>query len=373
MTVNKALIYITKMDYPNKKASSIQITRTVTALAKFIPVILVVRKLNCSKTDLKEQLRSFYGCETSNNLRVLCFKNFMFKPAYFPLLLMWCYIQFHAKNFTFYTRSYGLAKNLIRFRWLHRKNIFFETHKKNGIYKEDPVPNSEYANMRAEKEKSNQDLKLIKWVYEQVDVLFFLHNHSRLKGEKIFILKNSEFLWYGLKQNHFLPFTERSLKFVYCGDISKTRLFDFLIDVVNHTNSDFKIDVYGGIPSDISIREEQIKSLGISKKFNFHGHISHKELGNRLKEYRFGISLMEGMKVVDYIENGVVPIIPEIPSFTGIFDRSEVVFFTPDSVQELLKAINTCTNKDYDNSPLKRVIRKFSINDRAHKIIQHLP
>jgi len=81
---------------------------------------------------------------------------------------------------------------------------------------------------------------------------------------------------------------------------------------------------------------------------------------------------MEGMKVIDYIENGVVPIIPEIPSFTEIFDRSEVVFFSPDSVGELLNAIYTCTTRDYDNSALKRVMETFSLNHRAQKIIKHL-
>lgn len=360
------------MEYPNKKASSIQITRTITALAEFIPIILIVRKLNCPKENLKEQIKSYYNCEVSDNFKVLCFNRFMFKARYFPLLLLWCHILVKTKKFTFYTRSYGLAENLIKFRWLHRKKIFFETHKKDAIHKEDPVPNSQYTSIRAEKEKGNQNIQQLKWVYEQVDVLFFLHNHSRLKGEEMFSLKHSDFLWYGLKQNDFPPFSKRSLQFVYCGDISKTRLFDFLIDVAKQTNSDFKIDVFGGTPSDISAREAQIKSLGIANKFNFKGHISHKELGSRLKEYRFGISLMEGMKVIDYIENGVVPIIPQIPSFTEIFDRSEVVFFRPDSVQELLNTINTCVTRDYDNSTLKRVMETFSLNHRAHKIIQHL-
>jgi len=254
MAANKSLVYITKMEYPNKKASSIQITRTVTALARLIPVILVVRKLTCPKENLKEQIKSYYGCEVSDNLKVLCFKRFIFKSRYFPLFLflLWCHILLKTKNFTFYTRSYSLADNLIRFRWLHRKRIFFETHKKDAIYKEDPVPNSQYTSIRAEKEKGNQNIQQLKWVYEHVDVLFFLHNHSRVKGEKMFSLKKSDFLWYGLKQNHFPPFSKRSLQFVYCGDISQTRLFDFLIDVAKQTNSDFKIDVFGGTPSDIS-------------------------------------------------------------------------------------------------------------------------
>ena len=366
------MVYLTRITYPNKKAHSVQITRTVTSLAKKVPVILVVRKLNGTLDEVKQAIEDDYGCEFPANLTILPFHNLNFTLLGFPLLLKRIQALVNTGDFVYYTRSYDLARHLLRYRWLHQKKVFFESHKMDGMHKEDPVPNSSYAHLRSAKEKTNQDLSLIRYVYENVDVLFFIHPHSATRAKAMCQLPKTQSLWWGLKQTCFPSFTERALGFVYCGNISETRLFDVLIDAVDGLGDGFRVDVYGGSSEDIAARRKQLAKRNMLANFDFKGHVTNSAIQGYFKNYRFGIALLEGIKIVDYVENGLIPIVPRLPSYQDIFNDTNAVFFEPDSAAGLREVLQACQTREFDNSVMAELAQEYSMPSFAAKIVQYL-
>lgn len=369
---NKCLVYLTKMRYPNKKAHSIQITRTITALSPYIPILLIVKHLNCDPAELTEIIKNFYGCNINGNLKIISIKKKYYNYFCFPYIIKIIRSQIGNYDYVFYTRTYDIADKLLFYRWLHRKKIMFESHKKAAIYKEDPVQNSPYHNIRLKMENNNQKLNFLRSIYERVDTLFFLHKHSEHIAKKLFNIKDPDFLWYGVQNKNFPCFNYRTKKIVYCGNITEKKLFDLLINAIQKISINCKVDIFGGSSEDISKRIRQLTDLGLNNKFDFKGRVSPNELKRQLQNYRFGISLLEGMKVIDYLENGVIPIIPRIPSFLDIFNESNAIFFRPDSAKSLSKVIQRSLSTNYDNNNLRPIIDRYSLDNRAIKILQHM-
>jgi len=309
MQKDTTLIYLTRITYPSKKAHSVQISRTVTSLAKEIPVILVVRKLSGTLAEVKRLIETEYGLEVPANLTIVALHKLYFTNLGFPLLLKRLAAKVHTSDFVYYTRSYDLARLLLRYRWLHKKKVCLESHKMDGVHKEDPVPNSPYALLRAAKEQSNQEQSLIRYVYEHVDLLFFIHPHSEAKAKTLYVLPRTQSLWWGVKQSQFPPFAERTEGYVYCGNITQTRLFDLLIDAAEGLGDDFRVDVYGGSCEDIEERKKELAQRQMLANFDFKGHVPNSDISRYFKKYRFGIALLEGIKIVDYVENGLIPIL----------------------------------------------------------------
>ncbi len=372
MCTDKTLVYLTRITYPSKQAHSIQITRTVIALAQKIPVILVVRKLVGTLAEVKRLIETEYGLEVPANLTIVAFHKFNFTLLGFPLLLMRLRAMVTTGDFVYYSRSYDLARHLLRYRWLHKRRVFFESHKMDGIHKEDPVPNSPYAHLRIAKERSNQEQSLIRYVYENVDVLFFIHPHSEKKARELVKVPLTQSVWRALKQERFPPFSERPSNYVYCGNVSQTRLFDLLIDAAEGLGDGFRVDVYGGSREDIEGRKRELARRNMAANFDFKGHVPNSDIRRYFKNYRFGIALLEGIKIVDYVENGLIPILPRLPSYQDIFDESNAVFFEPDSADSLRQVLRSCAGMEFDNSVMAGIAKKYSLSAFANKILRHL-
>lgn len=368
----KGVVYLTTMTYPNPHAHSVQITRTVTALATLVPVVLIVRELACHPEALTDSIRSLYGCEVSENLRVVPFGRYLFKTPGFPLLLRRVRSLLDGSDWVFYTRSYKLASRLMVYRRLHGKRIFFESHKKDAVRKEDPVPGSRYAALREARERDNESPALIRKIYQGADTVFFLHRHSEVLARARFALGDTQFLWYGLKDLAYPPLDARPENFVYIGSLAASRLFELLMDAAAMAPEGFRVDVFGGSDADIAARKAQLARVGLEHKFDFRGYVPNHALKDHLQRYRFGISLIEGMKVVDYVENGVVPVIPRIPSFLDVFDESTAVLFEPDCAASLRAALEACLGGRHDNAALTHIARDYSIAHRAQLIVEHL-
>lgn len=369
----KTIVYLSKITYPSKKAHAIQITRTVTALAAEAPVLFVVNTLTCPRDKVQQTILADFGCTCPDTLKIVQINSlFLNKACFFPILLALLKKHLHGRDFTFYTRSYSLVLNLIARQAFHKKKIFFESHKKDAIYKDDQVENTKYHKVRSIINARNTDIATIKKVYEAVDTVFFLHRHSEVRAKEMFNLKDSDFLWYGAKRHDTPPFQERKRDFCYCGGIGENKIFDLLLDVAQLLGPSFQVDVFGGTPEQIKSRKEQAERLGLSANFSFLGYVNNNDLAGRLQQYRFGFAFLEGIKVVDYIENGVFPIIPAIPSLLDIFDDQTALVFQPDTASDLVRVIQSIPNRNFDNAVLPEIVEKYSMRNRALTITAHL-
>jgi len=362
------LLYFTSMSFPNKKAHSIQIINTCHALSKYTKVILFIKNLSCPEEEVYDTISDSYGLQFNNNFQINTLPPKYQRGILFPLYLH--SIRNLLPGSICYTRSYRLANRLIRYRSLYKYKVFFESHKKNGYYKEDSVNNdSKYSKERNKYEKTNEPVRLISKIYKNSDKVFFLHDHSKNIIEKDFPNINAETLWYGINKQYKVNIESKSINFCYCGSLSKNKLLDFLVDSVYLSNKGFVIDVFGGTDSEVTYWKNFCRKMEVSECFNFKGYFSHKELIKKLSKYKYGITTMEGIKVIDYILSGVVPIIPSIPSFRDIFYKNKVYYYEPDCPESLARILDYTSQAEYFNIGYSELIDEYSLDNRARKIL----
>jgi glycosyltransferase involved in cell wall biosynthesis len=370
----QSLIYLQPMNgYPTAQVHSVQITRTVGELGKYADVLLVVGSLSVEPQQLRAAVRDYYGVEFGPRVRVITMSGQRLQGLSFPLALR--KLMAHAPSgAVFYTRSYPMARRLLRYRWMHKRKVFFETHKKMGYLKEDPVADSPYAAIRRRFEERNESLELIQRVYSQADCVFFLHRHSLEVARRDLALRDADELWYGLHGEPPVqdPAEDRDA-FVYSGSLEEHKLFVLLMDAIDQVHTDVRVSVYGGDSDQIADLRRRAVGRPCGKRLDFLGWRRPTDLLTQLRRYRFGIALQEGLKVVDYFESGLVPIVPDIPSYRDVLDERHACFFHPDSPEHLAQALDHAVGRArVEPAAIRELCDTYSVECRAEKILAKL-
>jgi glycosyltransferase involved in cell wall biosynthesis len=358
-----ALVYFTHMCYPSPAAHAIQISRTVAALAGHARVYVIVKRM---EGDIEE-------AESLYNLRLRGRVEFIpFNPR-FGLLGMLCLLRRIGRQVggrcVFYTRSYALAAKLIRLRFWHGRRVFFESHKKMGYHKEDFVPNSSFSAVRNAQEASNESRQLIEHIYKSSDCVFFLHEHSRKIAEQDLNLNNTVWNWYGIDDTRTPPERDGPYDFVYSGSVSKGKLVTLLLDASARLDRPFTFHIYGRCDAATQQwLEAEIDRRQLAGKVAYMGSLAFSELQRRLPDYRFGIATMEGIKVIDYMENGLTLVIPRNASHEEVFGDADVCYYQADDAGDLARAMRDCLQAEPRRRVSERLLHAFSLGARAGRI-----
>lgn len=363
-----SLVYVTHMTYPSVAAHAIQISRTVSALARLAKVYLIVKRMGGSVADAEKM----YDLRLGGGLKIVTCR------SRFGLLgmawLVWKSCRRAPGPGVFYTRSYGFAKDLIRLRPLHGRQVFFESHKKMGFYKEDFVSGSEFNKERGTQEADNEPIELIKKVYMESDCVFFLHDHSRKIAAEDLGLRRTVWNWYGIDVEKPLPNREAKYDFIYCGSVSKGKLVSLLLDAAAKMEGTFTFHIFGRC-TDETRRwlEAEIVTRGLGACLSYEGILPFSELQQRLADYRFGVATMEGIKVIDYIENGLTLVIPRNASYEEVFGDDDVCYYEADNASDLARAMSACTDSRGRRQRVSEEIRQqFSLKNRAERIVKEM-
>jgi glycosyltransferase involved in cell wall biosynthesis len=358
------IVYLMNTDYPNQKAHSIQITKILFGLSKYTDVIFICNKITTNETNLYEEINNIYGYDLrAVKIIEISKKKLTGFNFYFTLNKLKKTID---KNAIFYTRSYSIAKRLIRTKFIHKRNIILESHKKSGYYKEDTVTNSRYSKQRKSFENNNRSKKSIQKIYSAVDGVVFTSNESKRIAETDLKIKNTTFIWHPL--NSFKTQKIRDLNIIYLGSLAPDKLIELLLDALAYTKSNIVVDMLGGHPEHQEIIQKEAKLRGVQENLRFLKRVPPRQVPDVISQYRYGLSMMEGLKVADYIECGLIPIIPRIKMYSEIFKPNDVIFFEPDSAKSLNESLNIAKTKEkqYTRNTL---VDTYGIDQTALKII----
>lgn len=368
-----SLIYLQPMvGYPTAEVHSVQVTRTVGALGKSVDVLLVVGSLSVDPEALQTAVLDYYGVEFGPRVRVITVPGRRLQGLSFPLALREILGQAPEAD-AFYTRSYLMARRLLRYRRLHKRKVFFESHKKMGYLREDPIPESPYATIRDRFESRNEPRKLIQHVYSQADCVFFLHRHSLEVARRDLALQSADELWYGFQDGAPVEGLSKDRDaFVYSGSLEEHKLFVLLMDALDQVQTDVRVAVYGGDSSQIADLRRRVAARPCGNRLDLLGWRKPTDLQAQLGGYQYGIALQEGLKVVDYIENGLIPIVPDIPSYREVLDDRHAVFFRPDDPTSLAEALSNPPLMARDLPAVRELCAAHSVGRRAQAILARL-
>jgi glycosyltransferase involved in cell wall biosynthesis len=355
----QTLFYFFNTDYPNTKAHSIQITKTLFALKPYFRIICVVNTLTVPPNELLAEVRERYGYDLQGVAFIAVSKKKL-RGLRFHLTLKKI-LGTAQEDVCFYTRSYTLAKRLIRSRFWHHKKIILETHKKDGYHKEERVPDSPYRMQRKNLETHNESIKFLKKLYRKVDGIVFTSAASEQIVRSDLHVHNTTHIWHALNKKYSDIPASRPRSFVYCGSITTGKLMDLLLDALALAPQDVIVDVYGGNKRDIHALQELARQKKVVQHIKIKGWVSHQNLSAVLQKYRFGIATMEGLKVADYIENGLTPIIPRLGTYMGVFKNDQAIYFSPDSPESLAKALAQARGHVPQLENITNIVEHYSI------------
>jgi glycosyltransferase involved in cell wall biosynthesis len=364
------LIYIFNTEYPNNKAHSIQITKTLYSLKDNFNIYCIVNKLNIPshfKAD-RQQLNKISHLVNQKILQQYNYDLNSIKFIQIPkrkliginfFFTIYKLNKIIPQNSIFYTRSYNLARRLIKSKFLHHKKIILESHKKDGYYKEEQLKTkTNYTRLRQDYEKNNISKTKLQRIYSQVNMVLFTSKNSQKIVKKDLCLKNSDFIWYPIDSKH--DFINKSKHIVYVGSLHSSKLIDLLLDALMDVQN-INLDIYGGTTDDHNRLIQKAMKKNVARQINCHKFVPYSQLHNILKDYKFGVAMVEGIKVVDYLECGVIPIIPRIATYTDIFDEDTVIYYQPDNPKDLALKLKQANQFTVSIDKLKSIREFYSI------------
>ncbi len=277
------LVYLTQMELPSKSAHPIQIIKTCAALTHYgFQVTLVVEGGGITP----EEIRESYGVEpVAERFSVLK------AGRDWRTLLRLAEVET-----LFYTRSQRWARLAIRTRPLHRVPLIFETHRKAGIFKNDPETGIDEPLERR---------KRIERVFRKAEgvVCAVEATQKRLASQGV----RSLYLWYGWTHAGFdakgSPFS-----LAYAG----TKDLEVVMEAMKLL-PEFSLTVYGA--------SQGIRDRFFAANVAFEGFLPHARLLERLRAHGGFIATNEGIKLADYLSLGGPIFAPNLPSVREILGR----------------------------------------------------
>jgi glycosyltransferase involved in cell wall biosynthesis len=358
------IVYFMNTDYPNSKAHSIQVTKVLYSLSRNSDVTFICNSLTTRKDELYQQLIRQYGIDLSRVKFIQIPKNKL--RGFLFLLTIRKIISLIPKNAVFYTRSYSIAKRLGRTKFLHKRTIILESHKKSGYLKEDAVENSAYSKKRDIIENNNRDKKSLQRIYKSVDGIVFTSNESRKIVEKDLGITHTAYIWHPLIAHAASGSRDKNL--IFAGSLAPDKFIELLLDALVLTKTSMTVDIIGGAPEDIERVQAEAETRGIGGKLRFLARVPHRELPDILTRYKFGLSLVEGLKVADYVECGLTPVIPNIPMYREIFTQTEACFFEPDDPSSLSQVLDLINTQPQIAVYANKIINTYSTDNTASNI-----
>lgn len=366
----KRIIYITRLTIPKKGPRSIQVLKNCVALAEQnIEVVLYVKR---NRFLNMESLSQYYGFQIPQGLHIKALPPLLrFSPVLITLFLCIKTIL-DRKGTSFYVRDFTLAKNIIKLKWLHKIPVFFETHCIPHIYGERiMLVNKE--RMGWGKSKSEE----------------FIHKNSdglicTFKETKEFLLNNHfrtpiVCAWHGTNpdSNFNYSFSSRN-GIYYIGSFSQTKYrIETLLEAMKYVETEKLILIGGYREEDILRIKYQARDLRVLEKVEFKGYVPPGETKNYLSSAKVVVALLWGLKLSDYLSNGLPIIVPDMAIGKEVFrDGENCIMFQLNDAASLAGAINQVLNNPTFAEKLAKnaflEAKKYSWSNRAKKIIDFI-
>jgi glycosyltransferase involved in cell wall biosynthesis len=241
-----------------------------------------------------------------------------------------------------------------------------------GYWNKEPLEGSPYADVRRRFAEKNEPIEQIRRVYTRADCVFFLHKHSMALARQDLALRDAENLWYGLRCSLGDP-AAGGQGIVYVGSLSEDKLIDFLLDALDRVQTDVRVSVYGGDSDQIAELRRRVAARPCGKRLSFLGWLRPTDLVRELRRYRFGVAMQEGMKIVDYLESGLTPLVSDTPAYRDVFDARHAHFFRPDSPEHLAQALDHAVgHAGAEPAAIRELCDMYSVECRAEKILAKL-
>jgi len=371
------ILYISNSRLPTEKAHGYQILNTCAALAEqgVNITLLIPKRFN----DIKQNIFSYYNITENFAIKkVFCLdflklpflKKFSFLIESFTFALSAKkYIKDNSQGFdVIYTRDFIIAKFLKN----SGKPIYYEihtipktitkAHKKVWRSCAGIVAISEGLRNELKKQGINENKILV--ARDAVDIKKFDINFSKSKArEKLHLSQDKKII-------------------VYAGHLYAWKGADILAQASELLSNDIQVYLIGGMDGDIKIFKNKYKN----KNLHIMGDRSQLEIPLWLRaadllvlpnsaQERISSHYTSPMKLFEYMASGTPIIASRLPSIREIVNESEVDFFMPDDVIDLVKTIKASilskntqekTQKAYEKS------KQYSWHNRVEKIINFI-
>jgi len=385
------IIYPHPMQFPNKKAHSIQIINTCWALAsEGSEVILVISKLD--KKSVKESL-NFYGLAEHPNLKIKGTTRKKGRKSFNLLVFREALRYRKDKNTVLFFRDKKLARIFIILKWFLKIPCIIE----------EDAPASSYRNLSEKLSRNNERLSLM----ERFQYGYRLSRHRNLQS---FLYRNADGIicqTKGIKQaiyEDFAPvapveviscasklmnrdFEYKADNILYLGHLYPQKGVDILVSALKYL-PDRKLVIVGGNKKEDIARIKKLSStLGIEKQVVFAGCVPHADISKYFENIAVAVIPLTDsvgqrlftspMKLFEYMSAKIPIVASDFPSMREILeDRKTAVLVEPENPKALAEGIEkVLTDREFARKIVEQAYEKvkdFTWKNRAEKIIRFI-
>jgi glycosyltransferase involved in cell wall biosynthesis len=373
----RRLVYLSRIELPNRRSHSIQMLRTCQALAE---AGVAVEFLWRAREPVDgETIRDYYGLPrlASLTLRGLPpgdWEHFAFFRR--ALGLAWR----SRAGAVFYTRDFHLARRLIRLRPLLRLPVLVETHMLDGFFDRQYVPQwvREAVAGRSPDPRATEWFRLVDACYRRADgVVSLLGSTARVLRQSYPATPFVE-IWHGTAPDpapSYDPTTRQGV--YYVGNLYDYYQPDTLIEAMRLLPGHELFLVGGNDESDVARVRACAERAGVADRVGFLGHVAPTQLSDFYRRCRVVVSLFAGQKIAEYLSRGLPIVAPSLPIVPDILrDGETCLLFAPGDPASLASALRRILS---DGGLAQRLAagalaeaQKHTQPDRARRLIQFI-
>ncbi len=385
------IIYPHPMEFPNKKAHSIQIINTCFALAqKGVDVILIVSKLG--KKTVKECL-DFYGLPEHPNLKIKGSTQKIGRKK-FNLFVIWEVLKYRKdKNVVLFFRDIKSAKLFITLKWFLKVPCILEAD----------APASGYRSLLDKLNREEKQLGSIErlqymvriWRHKNLEKSIYANINGiicQTKGIKNAICEDFAVCAFidvfpCAAKLMDRQFEENAVNILYLGHLYPQKGVDILIEALKYIPDRKLLIVGGNTREDMSRIKNLSLHLGVDKQVIFVGCVSHSDIGKYFNGA--GVSVIpimntigqrlftSPMKLFEYMSAKIPIVASDFPSMREILENGKTaVLVEPENPQALAEGIEkVLADRDFAKRIAEEAYKKmqdFTWEKRAERIVNFI-
>ncbi len=342
----RRLIYLSRIELPNRRSHSIQMMRTCHAIAQAgVTVDFFVR---AEEPVDRFEVFDYYGLEPLDNFTIRTLTPHEWEHAAFVRRIV-AIARRCGRDTAFYTRDFHLARRLIRLRPLLRLPVFVESHMRDGFFERQSLYQwiDDVVAGRESDPRQTADFHLHDSCYRRADGVICLLKSTEDALARRYPDTPTVHAWHGTECDPHADYDpERRHGVYYIGNLYDSYKPETLIEAMQSLENHELFIVGGNDPDDVARARECAERAGVDDRVHFLGYVPPPQVREHYRRCRVVVTLLAGQKIAEYLSCGLPMVAPDLPTVEETLrDEETALLFQLGDTRSLADALRRILEK----------------------------
>jgi len=336
----RRLVYLARIELPNRRSNSIQTMRTCHAIAA-----AGVRVDLCflgQEPVAREAIFDYYGLEPLDSFALRPLGDGEWRGMAF-VCRMREVARRYGRDVAIYTRAFRVARRLIRLRPFLRLPVLIETHMRDGFFDGHHLAQwfADVAAGRTPEPRSTEEFDLLDYCYRRADGVVCLLDGTCETLRRAYPATPVLHAWHGTdpaQEPAYEPGARGGV--YYVGNLYEHYQPETLVEAMRLLPGQELFLVGGNDERDVARVRRFAETAGVADRVHFLGHVPPAHLREFYERCRVAVALLAGQKMAEYLSHALPVVAPDLPTVREIFrDGETCLLFKRGSAESLAAAL----------------------------------